>query len=169
MTDKRKYDSEYIAYVKNGDSAAVFIVRDIVKSIDTTNKWIDIIHTKGFQNKDSIWDFSEIIVELFPRKKKPIYPGNVSDEDKKYITWKTAHEDISDQRAKGYKGPKYKVCPKLVNMNKGKTRTTEKIWNKKFQQYVPKHWARSSDCEIRKVKIPLKPQWEYYIISANRL
>lgn len=33
--NKMKYDAEYISYVNNGDSAAVFIVRDIVKSINT--------------------------------------------------------------------------------------------------------------------------------------
>lgn len=166
---KIKYDPEYISYVKNGDSAAVYIVRDIVKSIDTTHKWIDIINTEGFKNDDGKWDFSEIIVELFPRKKKPVYPEWASDKDKKFITWKTACEDISKQRAQRYKGSKFKVCPKLINTNKGKTKTIEKIWNKKFQRYVPKHWARSSDCEVRKVSIPLEPKWDYHIISVKRL
>lgn len=39
--------------------------------------------------------FSSIIIELFPRKTKPIYPPNASTEDKKYITWKAANEDIA--------------------------------------------------------------------------
>ena len=34
--NKIKYDSAYISYVANGDSAAVFIVRDVVRSIDTS-------------------------------------------------------------------------------------------------------------------------------------
>ena len=112
---------------------------------------------------------SYITVELFPRKTRPIYPEHTSTEDKKYITWKTANEDIEKQRSQGYKGQKFMICPKLVNKNKGKTRIIEKIWNKKFNQYVPKHWARSSDCEVRKVKVPLEPVWEYHIISIKRL
>lgn len=40
---KIKYSPEYISYLANGDSAAVFITRDIVKSINTENKWIDVI------------------------------------------------------------------------------------------------------------------------------
>ena len=43
--NKIKYDSAYISYVANGDSAAVFIARDIVRSIDTSGMWIDVIST----------------------------------------------------------------------------------------------------------------------------
>lgn len=167
--DRIKYDSEYISYVEHGDSAAVFIVRDLVKNIDTSKMWIDIIKTWGEKNESGVWDFSKIKIELFPRKIKPIYPQDASTEDKKYITWKTAHEDIDQQRSQGYIGKKFMISLKLVNKNQGKTRTIEKIWNKKFGQYVPKHWARSSDCEVQKKKVPVKPEWEYHIISVKKL
>ena len=164
-----KYDAAYISYVENGDSAAVFIVRDIVNSINTTGMWIDILSTSGYKNKCNKWDFSSITIELFPRKTKPIYPVDASTEEKKYITWETANEDIRMQRAEGYRGRKFIVCPKLVNENAGRTRTVEKIWNRKFGRYVPKDWARSSDCEVRKKKVPIKPDWKYHIISVKRL
>lgn len=167
--EKIKYDSAYISYVEHGDSAAVFIVRDIVRSIDTAGMWIDILETSGYKNNYDKWDFSSIKIELFPRKTKPIYPKDASTEDKKYITWKTANEDIVKQRAQGYKGTKFIVRPKLIDKNRGKTRVIEKIWNKKFNQYVPKHWARSSDCEVRKVKVPIEPEWEYHIVSIKKL
>lgn len=167
--NNKKYDSAYISYVEHGDSAAVFIVRDIVKSIDTSGKWIDVISTSGHKNSYDKWDFSRITIELFPRKTKPTYPEHASDADKKYITWKTANEDINILRKQGYKGKKFIICPKLVNKNQGKTKIIEKIWNKKFERYVPKHWARSSDCEVHKKKVPLEPIWEYHIISIKRL
>lgn len=167
--NKIKYDSAYISYVANGDSAAVFIVRDVVRSIDTSGMWIDVISTSGHKNKFNQWDFSSITIELFPRKTKPIYPPNASTEDKKYITWEAANEDISEQRSQGYRGKKFTVCPKLVNKNQGKTKTIEKIWNKKFGRYVPKHWARTSDCEVHIKKVPIQPAWEYHIISIKRL
>lgn len=167
--NKIKYDSEYISYVENGDSAAVFIVRDIVKAINTSGMWIDVLSTSGYKNEYDKWDFSSITIELFPRKIKPVYPEYASIEDKKYITWKTANEDISKQRKKGYKGKRFVICLKLVNKNQGKTKIVEKIWNKKFNQYIPKDWARSSDCEVRKVKIPVNPKWEYHIISIKEL
>lgn len=164
-----KYDSAYISHVVNGDSAAVFIVRDIVRSIDTFGMWIDVINTSGYKNKFGKWDFSSITIELFPRKIKPIYSQYASTEYKKYITWKTANEDIVKQRTQGYRGKKFTICLKLVNKNQGKTKTIEKVWNKKFGQYVPKHWARSSDCEVHKKEVPMEPAWKYYIISIKRL
>ena len=167
--NKIKYDSAYISYVANGDSAAVFIARDIVRSIDTSGMWIDVISTSGYKNEFGKWDFSSITIELFPRKTKPIYPKYASIEDKKFITWKTANEDIAKQRSQGYRGKKFIICPKLVNKNQGKTKTIEMIWNKKFGQYVPKDWARSSDCEVHKKKVPIEPAWEYHIISIKRL
>ena len=36
----------------------------------------------------------------FSRKTKPIYPNMSITEDKKYITWKTANEDIAKQSCK---------------------------------------------------------------------
>lgn len=131
--------------------------------------WIDVISTSGYKNKFDKWDFSSITIELFPRKIKPIYPAHAGTEDKKYITWETANRDIAKQRLQGYRGKKFTICPKLVNKNRGKTKTIEKIWNKKFERYVPKHWARSSDCEVRKRKVSIEPEWEYHIISIKRL
>lgn len=125
--NKIKYDSAYISYVANGDSAAVFIVRDIVRSIDTSGMWIDVISTSGDKNEFGKWDFSSITIELFPRKINPIYPQDASTEDKKFITWETANKDISKQKLQGYRGEKYTICPKLVNKNQGKTKT-EPVW-----------------------------------------
>lgn len=124
-----KYDAQYISYVENGDSAAVYIVRDIVETIDTTGKWIDVIKTSGSKNKDNKWDFSSIMVELFPRITRPIYPKDASAEEKKYITWITASEDIRKHKSQGYKGEKFLIRLKLVNKNQGKTKTREKMWD----------------------------------------
>ena len=117
--NEKKNDPEYISYLQNGDSAAVFIVRDIVKSVNTSGMWIDILSTSGGKNEYGKWDFSSITIELFPRKIKPVYPEYSSIADEKYITWKTANEDISKQRKKGYKGKRFVICPKLVNKNQG--------------------------------------------------
>lgn len=119
---KEKYDAEYISYIESGESAAVFVARDIVRSINTTGKWIDIVDLKERRKYEGRWDFDYFIIELFPRKRSPQYPAGMDDEGKKYITWQTAHIDISEQRAEGYKGTRFKICPKLVNRNKGKNK-----------------------------------------------
>lgn len=74
--EKQKYDSEYISYLESWASAAVLIVRDVVKSIRTRNMWIDPVEMEGRKNKYGRWAFSEITVELFPRKIQPKYPKN---------------------------------------------------------------------------------------------
>ena len=117
---KKKYDAEYISYVESGESAAVFITRDIVRVIDTTGKWIDILNLEGDKNKSGRWNFRYFTIELFPRKKKPEFLSNMDEEERAYTTWKTAHEDIGEQRSQGYRGKKYKICPRLVNRNEGK-------------------------------------------------
>ena len=73
----------------------------------------------GYKNKFNKWDFSNITIELFPRKTKPIYPQYVSDEYKKYITWKTANEDISIQNSQGYKGIRFIIFLKLSGTSMG--------------------------------------------------
>ena len=118
--ENSKYDTANISYVENGESAAVFITRDIAQEVPTDKRWIDVISLDGYKRSDGRWVFNMFTVEMFPRKLRPKYPDNISDEDKKYITWKTAHEDIENQRRNGVKGTKYSIWPKLVDRNQAK-------------------------------------------------
>lgn len=165
---KIKYDAKYIAYVEHGESAAVFITRDVVNTIDTKGKWVDVLNSNGEKNKDNKWDFEWIEVELFPRKTHPVYPPSSTDEEKKYITWQTAHQDIQMLREKGYHGTRYRIYLKLVNENKGKTKTVKKVWNRVLQQYV-KRTHMTPSCEVKTVKIPLEPKWEYHVLSTKKM
>ncbi len=69
--------------------------------------WIDVISTSGHKNKFDQWDFSSITIELFSTKNRTYISPNASTEDKKYITWKAANEDIAKQRSQGYRGKKF--------------------------------------------------------------
>lgn len=179
--EKIQYDAEYISYVEHGESAAVFITRDIVKSIKTKGKWIDVLSVDGEKietlsfddNGEEIifsrWDFKSFTVELFPRKTQPVYPAWATEEEIKYITWQTAHADIAKLREKGYKGVKFEIFPKLVNLNKGKYEINRReAWNKKFDCLVTEE-SFNADCEWRERKVPLKPEWEYHILKIRRL
>jgi len=108
---KKIHDARYIAYCKRGESAAVYIMRDIVDSIDTSDKWIDIIKMQQRVNSNIKNDFMVFYAELFPRITEPDYSKAYSDEERKYITWLTAMNDIEFQRMNGFKGPVYKVYP----------------------------------------------------------
>ena len=166
--EKNKYDAEYISYIEHGESAAVFITRDVVKSINTKGKWIDVLTVNGQRNDYGRWDFKSFTVELFPRRTQPVYPAYVSDEEKKYITWQAAHADINNLRDKGYTGVKFEIFPKLVNLNKGKYEMVREVWDKKRNCRVAEEYFTSS-CEWRERKVPLKPIWEYHILKIRRL
>ena len=175
MTDKKQqlknkvsYSSEYISYIENGESAAVFIARDIAKAVPTQGMWIDVLSMDKKERKDNRWDFNSFIVELFPRKTKPVYPKDATKENKKYITWQTAHEDIEKQREQGFKGSRYIIRPRLVNHNKGKYITRLAVWNVTFGRWVPDKWFTSS-CEWREKKEPIKAKWEYEISTIEKL
>lgn len=168
---KIEYDAEYISYIQHGESAAVFITRDIVKAIKTKGKWIDVLTVNGQMNDYGRWDFKSFTVELFPRKTQPAYPADASAEEKKYITWQTAHADINKLRDKGYIGVKFEICPRLINLNRGKFKIERAIWNKAFNGWVPNIPEKyfTSSCEWRDRKVPLKPEWEYHILKIRRL
>lgn len=164
----RKYDDEYIAYIASGESAAVFIIRDVCKSIDTTGFWIDITNMSAHKNDNDKWEFDFIDCELLPRITKPDYTNCITDDDKKYVTWLTAKNDISIHRKRGYKGKKYKVVPILFNSNKGKFRSEKVFWNNTFGRAVPEKWKTSS-CEYKTIRKPVKANWKYSIKSVKSL
>ncbi len=122
MGKKKKpiHDAEYISYIDSGESAAVFIARDICKEIETRDKWIDAISFSVYEKEYSYHRkaFDWIIVELFPRQIRPIYDQAYSLEEKRYLTWQTAHEDMDVQRSLGYNGPKYAILCDLVKKEK---------------------------------------------------
>ena len=165
---QKKYDAAYISYVENGESAAVFITRDIAKEVPTRNMWVDVISADKKRRSDGRWDFKSFTVELFPRRTNPIYPKDASDDEKKYITWKTAHKDIDDQRKTGFQGQKYRICPILINRNKDKYTIKKAAWNVTFNRWVPDKWVTPS-CEWRERKIPEKAKWEYIISSVKQI
>ena len=154
-----KHDAEYISYIESGESAAVFIVRDIVNSIDTKGKWVDVISLNTYC-KRGVGDRMAFIVELFPRKMQPKYDKNDSAHNR-YLTWITAHEDIAKQRQTGFHGEKYLVLCNLYNKNKNKF-TTHTIIARKY-------WEPMEAYRPMEVKDPVDPEWEYRIQAVKKV
>ena len=157
-----KHDPEYISYIESGESAAVFIVRDIVYSIDTKGKWVDVISLNTYYKRGAgdRMAFNWIIVELFPRKMQPKYDKNDSAHNR-YLTWVTAHEDIAKQRQAGFHGEKYLVLCNLYNKNKNKF-TTHTIIARKY-------WEPMEANRPMEVKDPVDPEWEYRIQAVKKV
>lgn len=92
-----RQDKDYLDYIDSGESAAVYIVKNIVKSLDTKNMWVDVVSINTYYKRGSgNIAFNWIVVELFPRKIKPKY--DTDPDYNRYLTWLTAHEDIEKQR-----------------------------------------------------------------------
>lgn len=166
------YDRDYKVHREIGSSVAIYIVRDIVKNIDTKGMWIDVKKLDADLLKDGRrdgwWDIDSMEVELFPRKKKPKIHKGMDQDQIDYETWKTATEDIAEQRKHGYKGDVWRVCPILIKDRHRTYKTVTKYWNPKFDQYVPKEWGIEG-CEVRNVKLPTSPKYTYTIKSLKKI
>ncbi len=153
---KWEVDQDYIAYCKRGDSAAVYITRD-ASELDTSGKWIDIIaidksnefldayyqigpgHWRPkFKVDDDVTVIKSFTSELFPRLTKPDYSGCSTEEQLKYVTWKTATEDILTNRRDGYVPRRYHLEVETfsqMELNK-KNQELEKKWHYRVTKLI---------------------------------
>lgn len=137
--EEKSFD-EYLGYVENGDSAAVYLVRDKVKAVPTRGKWVDIVNARQKDNMYCKNAFLSITVELFPRTMQPVYPAKKTfkagplehfkyyDKYCAYITWKTAMADIEKQRNKKVKGERYTIKLRPIKRKK----ENPKHWEDEF-------------------------------------
>lgn len=163
-------DPGYIQYCERGESAAVYIVRDLcTDKIDTQSKWIDCIALDAWQDGYHNWKFKFIVVEIFPRK---IIPEYVKDDVayNKYLTWKTAHEDIAEQRAAGVQGVFYLVKCWLINKNADKYSIEYQWYDVKDKCWIyDPALVNPATCEKREKHYGLPPDWGYRIDVAREI
>ena len=120
ILDESKERMRSLDYIDSGEAAAVYIVKNIVKSLDTKNMWVDVVSINTYYKRGSgNIAFNWIVVELFPRKIKPKY--DTDPDYNRYLTWLTAHEDIEKQRDSGFHGEKFLVLCDLYDKNKNKS------------------------------------------------
>lgn len=130
---------------------------------------MDCLALDARQRSDDRWLFKYIVVELFPRKLTPEYDTKDSAHNK-YLTWKTAHEDIDQQRTAGGKGPIYYVRCRLVDKNANNFESVEKWWDRECDCWIADPaLVRPEFCEKRMYKYPIKPEWVYVITEAREI
>jgi hypothetical protein len=133
--------NEYFDYLKSEEATIVYIVKNLVNSLGTKKKWIDVVDFECRGSKGGKPDFKYFVVELFDRRIFPKYPDNASSQLKKALTWETCHNDIGQQKSKGIRGPIFLVTCYLFNKNKAKVGT----------------------------KLELKPEWEYRVTGCRKM
>lgn len=157
-----KQDPDYEKYIASGESTAVYIVKSIVKSINTDGKWVDVLSLSTYYKRGAgdRKAFNWIIVELFPRKMQPKYDKEDLDHNR-YLNWVTAHEDIEKQRETGFRGEKYLILCNLYDKNRNKY-TTHMIIGKKY-------WEPMEAYRSMEIRNPIDPEWEYRIQAVKKI
>ncbi|MDO4803677.1 MAG: hypothetical protein Q4A32_02520 [Lachnospiraceae bacterium] len=126
-------DRAYSQYLKNHHPEAVEFIKQNAEAIkNKSNIWLDIKKYSVFPGKapdgsklpgaKKVILFQKIVFDIFPRRIKPQYiEGNTPYN--RYITWKTATDDIRKQRSGGYKGVRWFVeCQLEVHKTKNRTK-----------------------------------------------
>jgi hypothetical protein len=126
--------------------------------------WIDILSLDTYK-KFGRFGFNYILAELFPRKLKPVYPPHASTEEKAYITWQTAEEDIHQQRHRGVHCPKYLILCHLYNENKGKYVNKTVYWDMHYGLFTDQKISNES----KVVQLPQIPCWKYKIRNVKKV
>lgn len=128
-------DIDYQKYISEHHPEAIEFIKKNRKIFN--NKWIDIQDYESFSKKasDGSWLpgtkriilFKQIVFDVFERRIKPEYIKDDINYNR-YITWKTATEDIENQRSEGIKGERWILKCSL---------DTEYISRKKQKVLVP--------------------------------
>lgn len=162
-----KVVKEYFDYLKSEEATIVFIVKNLVANLDTKRKWIDVVDFDSPGTRGNKVQFNYIIVELFERKIYPKYPQNFDLKFKKAITWKTSHEDISQQRSKGIRGQMFLFICDLYNKNKGKKEI--QLFHNWNQEYGGFDFTGKVPTTTIEREVSMKPNWEYRIIGSRKI
>jgi hypothetical protein len=156
---------EYFGYLKSEEATIVSITKNLVKNLDTKKKWIDVVAFDSWGSKGEKLAFNYIIVELFETKIYPKYPKGADLRLRKAITWKTAHDDIDQQRSKGIRGSNLLITCYLYNRNKGKKETLLLgNWNEEYGGF---DFTGKVPTTTTARKIDMEPEWVYRI-TGNR-
>lgn len=177
MTNKQlkekiwEVDSEYIQYQISHYPEAIEFIRKNVKNFEAEgivkNKndvWIDIQKFDTFSNRapngrilkgtENIILFREIEFDIFPRKIIPVYvqPFNAYERENRYITWKTATEDIEKQKMEGCKGERWHLKCEIKTFAEKRTVVIPKkekyVMNPEYYTYYdsPAYLRYQDDC-----------------------
>ena len=168
LVDKYKY------YLNSTEALAIYIVKAYVNDIDTNNKWVDIVSSDTWKHKSDKTGFNYLIVEIFEKKKYPIYPVKTNQVSEfeyrqicKALTWKVSHEDIENQRNNGIKGHIYLIIVQLFNKNRGKKIIIEKpFWNEEYGGF---DYTGKVPTTTKKIEKDMEPDWDYFIKECKKI
>lgn len=120
---------KYLEYANTPEAFAVLFVK---KHLDQAKgHWIDIVDCEQYEMSSDNLHFRFVKGGLYKRKMRPRYPSKAayttakSFDERGYnsmiraITWKTAHEDIEQQKASKVAASKFKITGVSFDKNRG--------------------------------------------------
>ena len=171
-------DLGYRRYVHLHHPEAIqFIKRNAEAIKNIGNIWIDVQNVTEFSDKapdgtclpgvGNVILFKKIVFDIFPRKMKPQY----RKEDifyNRYITWKTATEDIWRQRSAGYEGEQW-IVECLLDVHKTQSKigkvhvaeTHKRIDNPEYAAYLESEAYRQYKAEYEAYELRRKDYEAY--------
>ncbi len=160
--------------MKSSEALAVYIIKAYVHQVDTRNKWIDIVNSSTWEHRSSKTAFNYLIVEIFDRKKHPIYPNKIEQMDDyryrqicKAITWDVSHDDIRNQRERGIRGQLFLTIVPIYNKNKGKKVVIEKpFWNEEYGGF---DYTGKVPTTTKKIEKDMDPDWDYFVKACKQI
>ena len=174
MISYKELVDKYEDYLKSTEALAVYIIKAYVHQVDTRNKWIDIVNSSTWEHRSSKTAFNYLIVEIFDRKKHPIYPKRTDQMDDyeyrqicKAITWEVSHDDIRDQRERGIRGQLFLTIVPIYNKNKGKKVVIEKpFWNEEYGGF---DYTGKVPTTTKKIEKDMDPDWDYFVKACKQI
>lgn len=169
-------DAGYCKYVNAHHPEAIsFIKNEVEEFQDSRNIWIDIVDYSIYPHTtpDGKWLpytktlFKKIIFDIFPRNIKVQYGDDV--DYNRYLTWRTAVEDISQQRSQGNKGERWIVeCG--LDISKGPGHMEEiYVKEKVYVQNNPEYEKFLKSEEYSKYEMAcIKYEYDYEEFKENR-
>lgn len=174
MISYKELVDKYEDYLKSSEALAVYLVKAYVHQVDTRNKWIDIVNSSTWEHRSGKTAFNYLIIEVFARRKHPIYPNRAEQMDDygyrqicKAITWEVSHDDIRDQRERGIRGQLFLVIVPIFNKNKGKKVVIEKpYWNEEYGGY---DYTGNVPTTTKKIEKDMDPDWDYFVKACKQI
>ena len=174
MINYKELVDKYEDYLKSSEALAVYLVKAYVHQVDTRNKWIDIVNSSTWEHRSGKTAFNYLIIEVFARRKHPIYPNRAEQMDDygyrqicKAITWEVSHDDIRDQRERGIRGQLFLVIVPIFNKNKGKKVVIEKpYWNEEYGGY---DYTGNVPTTTKKIEKDMDPDWDYFVKACKQI
>jgi hypothetical protein len=165
---------EYLIYAKTDEAAAVLFAKKHLSEA-TKGHWIDISGCRQYEKSAYRSHFRFVAGRLYKRKIQPQYPSklaymiNGKFDERGYssmvraITWKTAHEDIEQQKLKNLVSRSFKITGISYDKNRDNKNFFREDAPLEIKALASDLYDRTNPLWDKALKYANKPEFVYEI------